>query len=210
MSKNLNRDHWNDELQDHYPKLIEFTEYAFNKMLACKDVLINDMVEIETQAKTCANLVHDVFEGYAKDYFNDVEGAVAGVMNGVFGIYFKGKCFIRFNKLNDDYSFSNHQSQQRDKFVGQRPMSLFNEEVVYLNLGYKVTPFWNEITGIHLVCWNGTFEWEIDIKNQTTELGQFRLEIVHDVPEFTEQVSRVKVKTSEETKKEEESNKKSS
>lgn len=209
MSKNLNRDYWNESLLEHYPKLIEFTEYAFHKMKECKNVLIDDIVEIETQSKTCANIVHDVFEGYAKDHFNNINGITAGVLNGVFGIYFKEKCFIRFNKLNNDFSFSNHQSHQRDKFMGQHPMTIFDDEVVYLNLGYKTTPYWNEIIGIHLVCWNSTFEWEIDIKKQITTFGQYSLELVRDLHEITEQVNRVKVKTSEETKKEKNENKKS-
>ena len=41
MSKNLNRDYWNESLLEHYPKLIEFTEYAFHKMKECKNVLID-------------------------------------------------------------------------------------------------------------------------------------------------------------------------
>jgi len=204
MCKNLNRDHWNNLLRDHYPKLIEFTEYAFYKMLECKDVLTNDVVEVETQAKTCANIVHDVFEAYAKDYFNNIDGVVAGEMNGVFGIYFKDKCFIRFNKLNNDFSFSNHQSRQRDKFRDQTPIDSFSQEVVYLNLGYKVKPYWNEMLGIHLACWNGTFEWEIGLKDEITTYGQHRLEFEQDTIENTENPNRARVKPSEETKTQEE------
>jgi len=176
MCKNLNRDYWNELLSEHYPKLVEFTEFSFNKMKSCKELLLDDTVEVVIEPKTCANQVHDVFEAHARDYFNNIEGIVAGKLNGVFGILIKGKCFIRFNKLNDDYSISNAKTKQRDKFLNQTELSLFDEEITYLNLGYRVDSFWNEIEGIHLVYWNGCFEWEIDIKHQITKLEQSSFE----------------------------------
>lgn len=177
MYKNLNRDYWNEKLQPHYSKLIEFTEIAFARMKTCKEVLNRDFVQVDVNPKTCANAVHDVFEAYAKDYFNRVDGFVAGEFEGVFGILLKEECFIRFNKLNNDFSISNAKTDQRDKFRHQYGFGFFPNDLVYLNFGYRVDPFWEDIKGIHIACWNGRFEWEIDVLNEANSLEQMSLEL---------------------------------
>jgi len=177
MYKNLNRDYWNEAFQPHYPKLIEFTEIAFRKMKSCKNILNLDSVEVDIKPKTCANAIHDIFEAHAKDYFNLIEGFVAGEFEGVFGVLVKEKCFLRFNKLNDDFSISNANTNQRKRFRNQYSIGFFSNEIVYLNFGYRVDAFWEEIKGIHLVCWNGTFEWEIDVLDEVNNLEQVSLDL---------------------------------
>ena len=191
-SKNLNKEYWDGALNQYYTTLVQFTEYSFERMLKAKEIILDNNAPIEMKAKTCANIVHDVFEGMAREYFGNKEETMAGDFNGVFGILLKGKCFIRFNKLNENFSISNAQSDQRDFFVNQTKLDFFEDDIVYLNLGYRVDQFWTNIEGIHIVCWNGSFEWEIDIKYQVNDLEQTSIDFTDNPNEIQKPRTNVK------------------
>lgn len=208
--KNFKRSYWHELLLPHYPKLVEFTNLGFKKMIECKSVIIDGDVSVDIEPKTCANIIHDVFEAYAKDYFNNLDGVVTGKHDGVFGIYFKEKCFIRFNKLNDDYSISNAKTAQRDKFLSQQDLSIFPNEVVYLNLGYTVDAFWDAINGIHLVCWNNGKLWEIDVIEEKTIYEQYSLDIQESYQQNILEKRRATLKKAQSLEQKKENKQKSS
>jgi hypothetical protein len=59
---------------------------------------------------------------------------------------------LRIKKLNDKNLTSNHYTQQSLNFVNQQFLLPEINEIISLNLGYRVNEFWTKVDGIYITC----------------------------------------------------------
>jgi hypothetical protein len=165
----------------------------------------NQMMDItggylKTERRTKACLIHDLIRNRVTKNFEAIENVETRDFNGIFGLKLGDELFIRFKKMNPDYSSSSVQTKQTKKYLNQMSIEGFPEEHTFLYAGYIPDDAWTSVKGIYLACWDGkVINW---VENMETHIGaiQTKLELEIEIPQEEPTRKRVKLKDPEQEK----------
>jgi len=83
-------------------------------------------------------------------------------------IVFSKKLVGRIKKLNKDNFSSNIPTNRNNSIIGQQLSFFPDEELTYIDLGYKIDPTWTEYDNLVVVCrLNNNIKWFISYRNNT-------------------------------------------
>jgi hypothetical protein len=185
-------------LTPYYDKLANAVLEGFNDYLKVHNCAAERIGFVEYEIRTKANLVHDHIKIRIKEAFFDVSEVETGKWKGIFAVKINDDLFIRFKKLNDDYSASNFQTNQTKNFLNQLALEGFPEEPTFLFAGYQPDKTWTGIKGIYIACWEGDqIQWVEEILSKVS-LVQTALPFYDQEP--TEKRVKLKNQNQPETK----------
>jgi len=110
---------------------------------------------INYKPRTKAGIIHDHIEKYIRSTFAEKEGVIVDDYKGVFGINLQDELFIRFKKMDEEYSVRSFQTSQHSKYMKQAQIEGFPERPTLLFAGYIPDKSWSSIKGIYIACWLG-------------------------------------------------------
>ena len=181
-------------LDPYYSKIATAVLEGFNDYLKIASCTVDKVGFIEYKTRTKANMIHDCITMRVKQSFNDEIEIEVGEWNGIFGIKINEDLFIRFKKLNEDYSPSSAATKQSKKYLNQHPIDGLPEEPMFLFAGYTPDKTWTKITGIYIACWNGEqSQWVEEILSKVS-YEQIRLPFDNTEEEVENNKNRVKIK----------------
>lgn len=102
--------------------------------------------------------------------------------------------FIRFKKMDKEYSVRNLNTRQHLKYMKQSSIEGFPEKPTFLFAGYIPDRTWSNIKGIYIACWIGSvLEWVDEFGRYSTEQAVIDFDVENkDV--FKEIEKRIKLK----------------
>lgn len=125
---------------------------------------------INYKPRTKAGLIHDHIEKYVRSNFEGKEGVIVDDFKGVFGLNVNDELFIRFKKMDKEYSVKNLYTNQHIRYMKQFPIDGFPEKPTFLFAGYIPDRTWSNIKGIYVACWIGNvLEWVDEFGKYSTE-----------------------------------------
>jgi len=158
-------------LAPHYDKLANAVLEGFNDYLKVRNCAAERVGFVEYEIRTKANLIHDHIKNRIKEAFFDVSEVETGKWKGIFAVKINDDLFIRFKKLNDDYSSSNSQTKQTKNFLNQLVLDGFPEEPTFLFAGYQPDRTWTGIKGVYIACWEGEqIQWVEEILSKVSSV----------------------------------------
>lgn len=110
-------------------------------------------VDYETRTKAC--IIHDHIKNRINEAFQDVPEVETGKWNGIYGLKINDDLFIRFNKINDDFTSKGRRTKQSKDYKNQITIEGFPDEPTLLYAGYKPDASWTQIKGVYITCWDG-------------------------------------------------------
>lgn len=192
MRKILTLKETDEILIDYYPTIVKAIGEGFNDYLDLLNCIVQKGHMVDFRPRTIASIVNDFVKGRIKDNFYGVPGVVAKDFNEVFGLFIDNKLFIRFKKINPDFSTSNIPTKQTIDFINQQQISGFPDKPTFLFAGYMPDASWSILTNIYLLCKEGErIIWLKDLNDIRIE--QRFLDFTETVE--TLQTKRVKVKS---------------
>lgn len=146
-------------------------------------------VNYETRTKAC--IIHDHIKNRIDEAFQDVPEVETGKWNDVFALKINDDLFIRFNKINDDFTSKGRRTKQAKDYKNQMTIEGFPDEPTLLYAGYKPDASWTQIKGVYITCWNGeSRQWiEEIISHRSSAQTSIPFE-----PQEQENPKRVKIK----------------
>ncbi len=149
---------------------------------------------VNYKPRTKAGIIHDHIEKFIRTTFEGKEGIVVDDFKGVFGINIQDELFIRFKKMDKEYSVRNFDTNQHTKYMKQSQIEGFPEKPTFLFAGYIPDRTWSSIKGIYVACWIGNvLEWVDEFGKYSTEQTVIDFETANkDV--FKEIEKRIKLK----------------
>ena len=163
-----------DSIDEYLPYVREAILEGFNDFLLTKGFMEGELGITSTfENRTYCSMIHESIKHRATIIFKSQDNSrvAVGTYNGVFGVLIKGVCFIRFKKLNRDFSASNISTRQDDEYRSQVSLPGIGDQILNLYAGYIPDKFWLSVQAAHIVCWNNSFQWQIDMNSVTTEQG---------------------------------------
>jgi hypothetical protein len=125
---------------------------------------------VNYKPRTKAGIIHDHIEKYVRSTFNGKEGIVVDDFKGVFGINLQEELFIRFKKMDKEYSVRSYNTQQHSKYMKQGQIDGFPEKPTFLFAGYIPDKSWSNIKGVYIACWIGNvLEWVDEFGKYSSE-----------------------------------------
>jgi hypothetical protein len=122
--------------------------------------IANESMFVEFTSRTKANIIHDYIRSGIIDKFSENEKLKIGDFNNIFGINVDNKLFIRFKKMDRNFSVSSTMTRQHKKYLKQHEIDGFPSKPTFLFAGYIPNATWTSLNGIYLACWNGSYlEW---------------------------------------------------
>jgi hypothetical protein len=174
-----------NDLLSKIPKedLIEYANWirkGFKNSSIAQAAINSENGFIEFNQRTVVNIIHDTVrsEAIKKYVLSDVVEARDFEQLKLFGILFKDGCFIRINKLNNDYTISGN-TNQKNAFFHQEPLEGIPDEIPRLILGYIFNKTNTEIISIHLIYWNVESLWDYNILEDEI-ISQIRIQFKAD------------------------------
>jgi len=160
-------------------ELIKCIENGFLGFLKHKDLKDKNLIPIEFEERTKANITHDYIKANVKNCFSQNKKLKIGDFNNVFGINIENKIFIRFKKMNEDLHVSSYKTTQHQKYMGQQQINGFPEKPTFVFAGYIPNKTWTGLKGIYIACWNNdVLEWY----DQTGKYWSEQKSINFDIP----------------------------
>jgi hypothetical protein len=149
---------------------------------------------VNYKPRTKAGIIHDHIEKYIRFAFAEKEGVIVDDYKGVFGINLQDELFIRFKKMDKEYSVRNYPTSQHSKYMKQSQIEGFPEKPTLLFAGYIPDRSWSNIKGVYVACWIGNvLEWVDEFGKYSTE--QTAIEFDADNKDiFKEIEKRIKLK----------------
>ncbi len=192
----LNRNDATEVLTPHYNKIVTAIYAAFQDYLDCLEIATSKGLKVDWSKRTIAGMVHDFTRTRIKEQFAGELEIEARDFKKIFGLKICDKLFIRFKKINNDFTTSNIQTLQTKQYSNQHDIEGFPLAPTLLFAGYMPDATWSSIKNIYLMCKQGkNLIWQIDL---TGSIEQTNLIFETPTAEFEETViSRVKVKTKE-------------
>lgn len=115
---------------------------------------------VNYKPRTKAGIIHDHIEKFVRATFEGKEGIIVDDFNGVFGINLRDELFIRFKKMDKEYSVRSFYTNQHAKYMKQFQIAGFPEKPTFLFAGYIPDRTWSGIKGVYVACWIGNvLEW---------------------------------------------------
>lgn len=174
MRKILSMSDADEILDKYYPMISSSISEGFNDYLLVTKCLSQEGRQIDFRPRTIASLVHDFIKSHVKEKFLGIEGIEARDFNEVFGLSINRKLFIRFKKLNPDFSTSNIPTRQTLALNYQQTLEGFPDEPTFIIAGYMPNATWTSITNIYLLCNEGErVLWMKDLNNIQIEQKSF-------------------------------------
>ena len=125
---------------------------------------------VNYKPRTKAGIIHDHIEKYVRTTFEGKEGIVVDDFKGVFGINLQDELFIRFKKMDKEYSVRSYPTSQHSKYMKQSQIVGFPEKPTLLFAGYIPDRSWSNIKGVYVACWIGNvLEWVDEFGKYSTE-----------------------------------------
>ena len=125
---------------------------------------------VNYKSRTKAGIIHDHIEKYIRTTFDGRDGVVVDDFKGVFGINLQDELFIRFKKMDKEYSVRNFYTNQHSKYMKQSQIEGFPEKPTFLFAGYIPDRTWSNIKGIYVACWIGNvLEWVDEFGKYSSE-----------------------------------------
>lgn len=125
---------------------------------------------VNYKPRTKAGIIHDHIEKYVRTTFEGKEGIVVDDFKGVFGINLQDELFIRFKKMDKEYSVRSYPTSQHSKYMKQSQIEGFPEKPTLLFAGYIPDRSWSNIKGVYVACWIGNvLEWVDEFGKYSTE-----------------------------------------
>lgn len=125
---------------------------------------------VNYKSRTKAGIIHDHIEKFVRATFEGKEGIVVDDYKGVFGINLQDELFIRFKKMDKEYSVSSFYTSQHSKYMKQFQIEGFPEKPTFLFAGYIPDRTWSSIKGVYVACWIGNvLEWVDEFGKYSTE-----------------------------------------
>jgi hypothetical protein len=125
---------------------------------------------VNYKPRTKAGIIHDHIEKFVRTTFEGKEGILVDNFKGVFGINLHDELFIRFKKMDKEYSVRSFHTNQHSKYMKQFQIEGFPDKPTFLFAGYIPDKTWSSIKGIYLACWIGNvLEWVDEFGKYSTE-----------------------------------------
>jgi hypothetical protein len=182
-------------INPYYDKLMDSMYKAFSDFQNIHRNCIS-IPNLDLNKRTIASLVHDFTQARIIEAFSGMDNVYIGKFNKIFGLVIENKVFIRFKKINPDFSTSNIPTKQtRDYEDQQIEFAGFPSRPVYLYAGYQLNSTWTDINNLFIICKEGkNFQW---IKNLTSSYEQQSLTFDDmSIKVESESTNRVKPKES--------------
>jgi len=90
---------------------------------------------VNYKPRTKAGIIHEHIEKYIRTTFEGREGIIVDDFQGVFGINLQDELFIRFKKMDRQYSVRSYQTIQHSKYMKQSQIEGFPEKPTLLFAG---------------------------------------------------------------------------
>ncbi len=159
-----------DIIEPFHTELVNCIEKGFYDYIQIREKVneISSFVEFKPRTKAC--IIHDLIRSNTLEAFSDDEDLKVGEFNRVFGINVNDKLFVRFKKMDSNFTVSSYLTPQHKKYIGQQQIIGFPEKPTFLFAGYIPNKAWTSLNGIYLACWNGDIlEWYDEAGNYSYE-----------------------------------------
>jgi len=179
-------------LTPYYEKISKAVSDGFEDYLKIANCSTDKVGFVEYENRTKACIIHDHIKNRINEVFEDVDEVETRKWNSVFGLKINDDLFIRFNKINDDFSSKGRATNQAKSYKNQMVIDGFPDEPTLLYAGYKPDASWTQIKGVYISCWDGeNRQWVEEIISHRSSV---QTAIPFASPEKENQ-KRVKIKT---------------
>ena len=142
-------------LTPYYERISKAVSDGFDDYLKIANCSTDKVGFVEYENRTKACIIHDHIKNRINEAFQDVDEVETRKWNSVFGLKINEGLFIRFNKMDNDYSSKGRPTKQSKKYKNQLLIEGFPDEPTLLYAGYKPDASWTQIKGIYISCWDG-------------------------------------------------------
>lgn len=142
-------------LADYNTKIAESIKSGFDDCLGFVTEINKNGKIVEFNKTVLAGMVHTFIKARIKENFNDIENIETKEFNRIFGLHINQIIFIRFKKINNDFSTSNIKTKQTQKFERQNEIDGLPKKSTFLYAGYIPDPTWTSIKNIYIMCKSG-------------------------------------------------------
>ncbi|HMO40231.1 MAG TPA: hypothetical protein PKC76_03960 [Saprospiraceae bacterium] len=151
-------------LSPYYERIAKAVLDGFGDYLKIANCSVENVGFVEYEPRTKACIVHEHIKNRVQEAFQGMTEIEARKWNGVFGLKINEDLFIRFNKINDDYSSRGYMTKQAKCYKNQMIIDGFPDEPTFLVAGYSPDASWTQIKGIYITCWDGeNLQWVEEI-----------------------------------------------
>jgi len=158
-------------LAPYYEKIAQSVLDGFEDFQKTSNCISERVGFFESEIRTKACLIHDLIKNRITQNFFGEQQVETGKWRGVFALKINDDLFIRFKKLNKDYSSSNYLTKQAKGYLRQIRIEGFPDEPTFLFAGYIPDKSWTGISGIYIACWDGDkIQWVEEIISRTSSV----------------------------------------
>ena len=181
-------------IEPFHTELVQCIEKGFNDFIKVNEFVNNDITPfVDFKPRTKACIIHDMIRANITEIFSDRENLEVGEFNRVFGISINEELFVRFKKMDKNFTVSSYSTPQHKKYIGQQRIIGFPDEPTFLFAGYIPNQSWTSLSGIYLACWNGrVLEWYDEAGRYSYE--QFSIDFENKNKAHKEIEKRVRLK----------------
>jgi len=158
-------------LAPYYDKISQSVLDGFEDFQKTSNCIAERVGFFESEIRTKACLIHDLIKNRIIQNFFGEQQVETGKWRGVFALKINDDLFIRFKKLNKDYTSSNYLTKQAKGYLRQIRIEGFPDEPTFLFAGYIPDKSWTGISGIYIACWDGDkIQWVEEIISRTSSV----------------------------------------
>jgi hypothetical protein len=192
--KLLDYDEADEILKPYYDSIVASIYKGYNDFKLMQSIMSDSGNLADFEIRTRASFIHDQIRKHLTQCFENNSNVSVGQFNKLFGIVIEKKMFIRFKKINSNYSTSNINTIQTRNFSMQTGIEGIPEQVTHLSAGYTPNRFWTDIQDIQIMCKIGEqLRWSKNLNSHIEQL-EFKFETKNTTEEII--IPKIKLKSS--------------
>lgn len=154
----------NQILEPYYLVIRDVIKQSFDDTNEIKEFFASKGLFLHQKPRSKGSTINDVLKTRFSTIFSEDKN-VSVIDNGVVGLLIHNKIFIRFNKMNDNFSLSVQKTKSLKNYYkqGENKIDGISEDVTILFGGFVTDKAWAELKGYFLTCYNDSLVWYYDL-----------------------------------------------